>query len=92
MRQGSFRDDLFYRINIIPMIIPPLRERGQDIRALITHFINRSGKPKTIEPDALHMLLDYSWPGNVRELEAVMERIPYSQHTLLLPPTTSRPR
>ena len=50
-------------------------EREQDIRALITHFINKSGKPKTIDPEALRMLLDYSWPGNVRELEAVMERI-----------------
>lgn len=75
MRQGLFRDDLFYRINIIPIVIPPLREREQDIRALITHFINKSGKPKTIDPEALRMLLDYSWPGNVRELEAVMERI-----------------
>jgi DNA-binding NtrC family response regulator len=75
MRQGLFRDDLFYRINIIPIVIPPLREREQDIRALITYFINKSGKPKTIEHDALRMLLDYSWPGNVRELEAVMERI-----------------
>jgi len=75
MRQGSFRDDLYYRINIIPIVIPPLRERGGDIRALITHFINRSGKPKSIDPDAMRMLMDYSWPGNVRELEAVMERI-----------------
>jgi transcriptional regulator with GAF, ATPase, and Fis domain len=75
MRQGSFRDDLYYRINIIPIVIPPLRERGDDIQALITHFINRSGKPKTIEHDAMRMLMEYSWPGNVRELEAVMERI-----------------
>jgi DNA-binding NtrC family response regulator len=75
IKQGSFRDDLFYRLNIIPITIPPLRERNEDIKALINYFINRSGRPKTVDPQALHLLTNYNWLGNVRELEAVMERI-----------------
>jgi transcriptional regulator with PAS, ATPase and Fis domain len=75
IKQGTFRDDLFYRLNIIPITIPPLRERGEDIEALVNYFISRSGKPKTVEPDAMKLIREYSWHGNVRELEAVMERI-----------------
>jgi DNA-binding NtrC family response regulator len=75
IKQGSFRDDLFYRLNIIPVTIPPLRERREDITALVNFFINRSGRPKTIEPKAMDLLTGYKWLGNVRELEAVMERI-----------------
>ena len=75
IKQGSFRDDLFYRLNIIPITIPPLRERKNDIKALVHFFINRSGRPKTVDPAALQLLIDYNWSGNVRELEAVMERI-----------------
>jgi DNA-binding NtrC family response regulator len=75
IKQGSFRDDLFYRLNIIPITIPPLRERKDDIKALVHFFINRSGRPKTVDPLALQLLMDYNWSGNVRELEAVMERI-----------------
>jgi DNA-binding NtrC family response regulator len=75
IKQGTFRDDFFYRLNIIPITIPPLRERGEDIEALVNYFISRSGKPKTVEPDAMKLIREYSWHGNVRELEAVMERI-----------------
>ena len=75
IKEGTFRDDLFYRLNIIPITIPPLRQRKDDIKALVQFFINRSGRPKTIEPQALKILVDYNWLGNVRELEAVMERI-----------------
>jgi two-component system, NtrC family, response regulator AtoC len=75
IKKGSFRDDLFYRLNIIPITIPPLRERKDDIKALVHFFINRSGRPKTVDPLALQLLMDYNWSGNVRELEAVMERI-----------------
>jgi len=75
IKQGTFRDDLFYRLNIIPITIPPLRERKDDIEALVHFFINRSGRPKTIDAQALQHLVDYNWMGNVRELEAVMERI-----------------
>jgi transcriptional regulator with PAS, ATPase and Fis domain len=75
IKKGSFRDDLFYRLNIIPITIPPLRQRKDDIKALVHFFINRSGRPKTIDSSALDILMEYDWPGNVRELEAVMERI-----------------
>jgi DNA-binding NtrC family response regulator len=75
IKQGSFRDDLFYRLNIIPITLPPLRERAEDIEALVKFFISRSGRPKTVEPDAMKLIKEYGWPGNVRELEAVMERI-----------------
>jgi DNA-binding NtrC family response regulator len=75
IKQGSFRDDLFYRLNIIPITIPPLRERKEDIEALVQYFISRSGRPKTVEPEAMALIKEYEWHGNVRELEAVMERI-----------------
>ncbi len=75
IRQGTFREDLFYRLNVIPITIPPLRDRKDDIPALINHFLVRSPRPKSIEPEAMNLLLRYDWPGNVRELQAVMERI-----------------
>jgi two-component system, NtrC family, response regulator PilR len=75
IKQGTFRDDLFYRLNIIPIVIPPLRERREDIEALVAYFISRSGRPKTVEERAMKLIKEYQWPGNVRELEAVMERI-----------------
>ncbi len=75
IKQGAFREDLFYRINVIPIVIPPLRDRKEDITPLVNHFLSRSPRPKTIEPEALEMLVEYDWPGNVRELQAVMERV-----------------
>jgi len=75
IRKKNFREDLYYRLNIIPILIPPLRERREDIKALIEHFILQSGCLKSVEPEAMKLLCDYDWPGNVRELEAVMERI-----------------
>jgi two-component system, NtrC family, response regulator PilR len=75
IKQGTFRDDLFYRLNIIPITIPPLRERAEDLEALVKFFISRSGRPKTVEETAMKLIKEYAWPGNVRELEAVMERI-----------------
>jgi DNA-binding NtrC family response regulator len=75
IRKKNFREDLYYRLNIIPILIPPLRERREDIKALIEHFILQSGRLKSVEPEAMKLLCDYDWPGNVRELEAVMERI-----------------
>jgi DNA-binding NtrC family response regulator len=75
IKQGTFRDDLFYRLNIIPIVIPPLRERREDIEALVAFFISRSGRPKSVEERAMKLIKEYQWPGNVRELEAVMERI-----------------
>lgn len=80
VRTGRFREDLFYRLNVIPLHLPPLRERGNDILLLADHFINRHCESKcrkrlTISEKAKEMLLTYSWPGNVRELENFMERL-----------------
>jgi DNA-binding NtrC family response regulator len=74
IRKGTFRDDLYYRLNVIPLVIPPLRERTDDIPALIGFFLSRRGKAKKISPGAVELLCRYAWPGNVRELEAVIER------------------
>jgi two-component system response regulator PilR (NtrC family) len=76
---GSFREDLYYRINVIPMRVAPLRERQGDIPLLAEHFVSRfaerMGKPITgISGAALTRLTQYSWPGNIRELENAMER------------------
>ncbi|HCL81690.1 MAG TPA: Fis family transcriptional regulator, partial [Nitrospiraceae bacterium] len=71
IKKGAFREDLFYRINIVPIIIPPLRERKEDIPLLTEHFLK--GRKK-LHSDALDILTNYNWPGNVRELENVIER------------------
>jgi DNA-binding NtrC family response regulator len=75
---GRFREDLFYRLNVIAFTIPPLRERGTDIPLLVEHFLrglNRANGKKTgITNEALQSLMEYSWPGNVRQLESAMER------------------
>jgi Nif-specific regulatory protein len=78
-KEGKFREDLFYRINVFPVHLPPLRERKEDIPLLVTHFIhqfNKENKKKIegINRGALDVLLGYDWPGNVRELENVIER------------------
>jgi DNA-binding NtrC family response regulator len=79
LEQGTFREDLYYRLNVVPINIPPLRERKEDIPYLVDHFIERfvreSGKPiKGITPAAQKMLMEFHWPGNVRELENIIER------------------
>ncbi len=78
MQQGKFREDLFYRLNVIPVIIPPLRERRDDIPALAEHFLGqfgqRQGRSLQLSAEAMACLLRYPWPGNVRELENAMER------------------
>jgi two-component system NtrC family response regulator len=76
---GRFREDLFYRLNVINIEVPPLRERGEDIRLLIEHFIEKYRKDKgrrniELTPEAWKALYGYSWPGNVRELENIIER------------------
>jgi two-component system response regulator HydG len=78
VKNGSFREDLYYRLHVIPILLPPLRKRGNDIPLLIRHFLNRfsaeQGKDvQGFSPDAMRLLLDYSWPGNVRELENSIE-------------------
>jgi two-component system response regulator AtoC len=79
VKEGTFRDDLFYRINVLSIRVPPLRERKEDIPLLVNHFLENfqkrlNKKIKGIRPDALQALMDYPWPGNVRELENVIER------------------
>jgi DNA-binding NtrC family response regulator len=76
---GKFREDLYYRINVIPLMIPPLRERKDDIESLAHHFLEKFNlanlkKVTAIDPAALNMLIDHGWKGNVRELENVIER------------------
>jgi DNA-binding NtrC family response regulator len=73
---GRFREDLFYRLNVLALTVPPLRERREDIAPLAQHFLARfSGdRPRRLAPEALRCLLDYGWPGNVRELENAIER------------------
>lgn len=75
--QGRFREDLLYRVNVITIQIPNLKERPEDIPLLVDHFLKnkiRSREPKRIDPSALDLLMKYHWPGNVRELENVIER------------------
>ena len=75
---GTFRRDLFFRLNVLTLRIPPLRERRQDIPLLVAHFLERigsdAGMEKTISDESLKALLSYDWPGNVRELENALER------------------
>jgi len=79
LEQGAFREDLYYRLNVVPINIAPLRERREDIPYLVDHFVARfareSGKPLCgITPAAMQLLVDFHWPGNVRELENILER------------------
>ncbi|MGE3784820.1 MAG: nitrogen regulation protein NR(I), partial [Alphaproteobacteria bacterium] len=88
IRQGLFREDLFYRLNVAPIRLPPLRERGSDIPALVRHFAvlaTREGLPlKTVDDAAIERLRRHPWPGNVRELENLMRRLAalYPQETI----------
>jgi Nif-specific regulatory protein len=77
--KGSFREDLYYRLNVFPITIPPLRERGNDVIALADYFVQKFSQEMAIDvyrisTPALNMLSCYTWPGNVRELENVIER------------------
>ncbi|GAB2178979.1 nitrogen regulation protein NR(I) [Dongia sp. agr-C8] len=79
IQQGAFREDLFYRLNVVPIRLPPLRQRPEDIADLSRHFLNLAQRdglmPKTLDPSAIERLKAYSWPGNVRELENLMRRM-----------------
>jgi len=76
VEQGKFREDLYYRLNVVTIMIPPLRDRKDDIPFLVDHFIEKYGKGKnyTITDEALELIVQYDWPGNVRELENTIER------------------
>jgi two-component system, NtrC family, nitrogen regulation response regulator NtrX len=87
--KGNFREDLFYRLNVIPFSVPPLREHVEDVPLLVRHFLKEFSttygrRPREITEDAMDVLLRYSWPGNVRELRNVIERI------VIMNPTTLR--
>ena len=80
VKKGEFREDLFYRINVVPILLPPLRERKEDIPLLIDHFIKKFNSEnqknvKGVTPEALEAMINYDWPGNVRELENLIERV-----------------
>jgi two-component system nitrogen regulation response regulator NtrX len=80
IERGNFREDLFYRLNVIPFYVPPLRERIEDVPLLAGHFLKEfttayGRKPKELTPEAYGVLQDYQWPGNIRELRNLMERI-----------------
>lgn len=79
IKKKQFREDLYYRLNVVPLYIPPLRERKQDILPLINFFLNQLNKKysfnKVFAPDALKTLYEYNWPGNVRELKNIVERV-----------------
>jgi two-component system, NtrC family, nitrogen regulation response regulator GlnG len=79
IQQGLFREDLFFRLNVVPIRLPPLRERSEDIPDLLRHFFTvneKEGLPtKTLEPEAIELLCAYRWPGNVRELENLVRRL-----------------
>ena len=80
IRAGRFREDLYFRLNVIPIFVPPLRERQDDIERLTAHFIQQLAReygrrPKSVDPEAMAALKEYAWPGNVRELRNVVERL-----------------
>jgi DNA-binding NtrC family response regulator len=78
VKKGTFREDLYYRLNVVKIDLPPLRERPEDIPLLATHFAEKYARPgepaRQVSPQAMQVLLNYSWPGNIRELENVIER------------------
>jgi DNA-binding NtrC family response regulator len=79
IKKRTFREDLYYRLSVIPIEVPPLRERKEDIPLLVSHFlktsqVRRADQEIRIAPEALDILSEYSWPGNVRELQNVIER------------------
>lgn len=80
IEQGKFREDLFYRLNVVPLSIPPLRERIDDIKLLVEYFCTKFNfnfglSIKEVDPDAWEILLNHQWPGNIRELENVLEQV-----------------
>ena len=86
--KGNFREDLFYRLNVIPFFVPPLRERKEDIPLFARHFLKELAatygrRPREMNDEAIEVLMRYSWPGNVRELRNVIERIAYERDYIL---------
>jgi two-component system, NtrC family, response regulator PilR len=90
VKDGTFREDLFYRVSVIPMVLPPLRDRGADIAELSDHFVQKycqqTGRQVSLSPQALRLLENYFWPGNVRELEHAIERAVALEKTDMIQP------
>jgi len=76
IKKGTFREDLYYRLNVLPIHLPPLRERTEDIPLLVKHFLEKfnPGQEQAVSPEAMGLLFSYEWPGNIRELQNVVER------------------
>jgi transcriptional regulator with GAF, ATPase, and Fis domain len=92
VKRGGFRSDLYYRLNVFPIVLPPLRERREDIPALVTHFVDvygrRMGRPiEAIPVETMSALSAYAWPGNIRELQNLMERAVILSNNGVLPNT-----
>ncbi len=97
VREGRFREDLFYRLNVISLELPPLRARRGDIPLLATHFLNLYAEEngtgeRVLSPEALRVMLEYEWPGNVRELENAMERGVVLSTSRVIPPDLLPPQ
>jgi two-component system NtrC family response regulator len=80
LAEGKLRQDLYYRLNVVPLRLPPLRERRDDVPLLVEHFLQRAcaryrRDPKSVAGAAMHILCDYSWPGNIRQLRNCVERL-----------------
>jgi two-component system, NtrC family, nitrogen regulation response regulator NtrX len=91
IENGRFREDLYFRLNVVPIVVPPLRERGSDILLLADHFFRRIAaetgrKPKSLSPEAASRFRTYPWPGNVRELRNVVERLTILSRSDLIGP------
>lgn len=90
VRAGRFREDLFFRLNVVNLVVPPLRDRKEDIPILVEHFLDRFGlpgqAPKSLSPETMQFLIGYAWPGNIRELANTIERL-----VLLVPGTVIGP-
>ncbi len=90
VREGRFREDLLYRLNVVPIHVPSLRERKEDIQPLVEHFLDlfnkKHGKNISISKEAMRIMENYSWPGNVRELENIIERLVIMSYDLVITP------
>ena len=80
IEKGAFREDLYYRLNVVPIVVPPLRERHEDIPLLIRHFMKLHAEEqglrmKEVTPEAMNVFQQYQWPGNIRELRNLIERL-----------------
>jgi transcriptional regulator with GAF, ATPase, and Fis domain len=86
VKLGQFREDLYYRINVFSIYLPPLRERREDIPYLVDHFLEKSNKPVQVSSQALQLITGYAWPGNVRELQNTIERAAVLTETDIIEP------